>query len=76
MSVQVILPQFQLLSESPVYVCPNNALAAYKQSSRVVVPRNANSGFTQENTTWWSYYWNSPAQNAMVGVQSGGYLYC
>jgi hypothetical protein len=76
MSVQVILPQFQVISESPIYVCPNNTLAAYQQSSKVVVPRNANSGFSQENPTWWSYYWNSPAQNATQGVKSNGYVYC
>ena len=76
MSVQIILPTFQLISASPVYVCPNNELAAFQASSKVIVNKNANAGFNQQNTTVWSYYWNSPAQNATVGVKSNGNVYC
>ena len=76
MSVQVIVPSPQLISASPVYVCPNNALAAFQQSSAVIVNRNANSGFSQQNPTLWSFYWNSLSQDVSQKVNKQGYLYC
>jgi hypothetical protein len=68
MSVQVVNTNPQLVSASPIILCPGNKLLLFKTSGQISYDKSVNSGFNGTTTTWWSYYWNSPAQNLTVGV--------
>jgi hypothetical protein len=69
MSVQVVNPNPQLVSVAPIILCPGNKLFLFKTSGQIAFNRPVNSGYNGPSTTWWSYYWNEPSQNATVGVQ-------
>ena len=68
MSVQLVNPNSNLVSVAPIIVCPGNKLLLFKTSGQIVYNRSVNSGYNGLYTTWWSYYWNEPSQNATVGV--------
>ena len=69
MSVQVVNPNPQLVSVAPIIICPGNKLLLFKTSGQITYNRPVNSGYSGATSTFWSYYWNDPAQNATVGVQ-------
>ena len=68
MSVQVITPTFQLISASPVIISAGSNLLAYQTSGRISTLSSVNSGFSQQNPTWWSFYYNVPVQNVSTGA--------
>jgi hypothetical protein len=76
MSVQQLTPSFDLVSGAPIIICPGNTLLAFQTSGSISTTSNVGAGFNQQNSTWWSYYWNAPAENVTsTGVQKLR-LYC
>ena len=69
MSVQVINSNPQLVSAAPIIVCPGNKLLLFKTSAKIANTHPVNAGYSGPSTTWWSYYYNEPVQNATIGVQ-------
>jgi hypothetical protein len=69
MSVQLVNSNSNLVSVAPIIVCPGNKLLLFKTSGQIAYNRPVNSGYNGLYTTFWSYYWNEPSQNATVGVQ-------
>jgi hypothetical protein len=70
MSVQVLDSNPQLVSSAPIIVCPGNKLLLFKTSAQISFNHPVNSGYSGSSNTVWSYIWNEPVQNALVGVQN------
>jgi len=69
MSVQILTPNLQLVSGSPIIICQSTKIELFQTSSKIARTHNVNPGYNGPSNTWWSYYWNSPEQNTTVGVQ-------
>jgi len=69
MSVQIVNTNPQLVSVSPIIICPGNKLLLFKTSAQISHNHFVNAGYSGPSSTLWSYYWNEPSQNATVGVQ-------